>query len=486
MPLRSGLAAGVTLAAASMTGAGASSPPRSASTGALTTYGYDNARSGHDTVDPTVHGLSANPSWDASLDGSVYGQPLVYKGDVFVATENDSVYALSASTGHVAWRLHVGSTVGVAVVDTAPTLSGGCGDIDPLGITGTPVIDTATNVLYAAEETYVGASKWQDIRHWLVAISLTTHRELWHRGIDPPGGNQASHYYIPAEQQRPALTFYKNHVYVEFGGLSGDCGAYHGYVVGVPSGSPSGPLWSYQVPTQREGGIWGTGGAAVTATGDLYVATGNGNSNSLAHFDEGNSVVELSPSLLRLGYYAPANWVQLNNADWDLGSAGPIVVPNTSLLFAAGKPSNTTTVGYLMHDKLGGIGHGAVSAPACNGGGVYGADASDVLGSGASAKTFLYLACGGGTEAIEVHVTAPLSFHEVWQPSTGSPNGSPIVAGGFVWALDWNANILYAMNPTTGHVVFSRSTAGWTTSWHPRSATASSWCRRRAVSRPSA
>ena len=191
-------------------------------------------------------------------------------------------------------------------------------------------------------------------------------------------------------------------------------------------------MWSYQVPTQREGGIWGTGGAFVSASGDLYVATGNGSSNSLAHFDEGNSVVELSPTLHRLGYYAPRNWVELNNQDWDLGSASPIAVPNTSLLVAAGKPSDSGTIGYLMHDKLGGIGHGAFSGDACQ--------------------------CEN--RFIEVHVSNPLSFHEVWQPSTGTPNGSPIVAGGYVWALDWNGGTLYAMSPTSGHVVFTRATDG--------------------------
>ena len=431
--------------------------PRAALTGALTTYDYDNARSGHDTVDPPVRGLSSSPGWDDSLDGAVYGQPLVYGGDVYVATENDSIYALSAPTGHVLWKLHVGTTVSLSVLDEAPGL-GGCGDIDPLGITGTPVIDPTTNDLYAVEETLSGGDHWQDIRDWLVAVSLTTHRELWHRGIDPPDPNQASHYYIAAQQERSALTLSNQHVYVEYGGLYGDCGEYHGYVVGVPASSPSGPMWSYQVPTQREGGIWGTGGAFVSSTGDLYVATGNGSSNSLRHFDEGNSVVELSPSLHRLGFYAPHNWVALNNQDWDLGSASPIAVPNSPLLFAAGKPSASTTVGYLMHDKLGGIGHGAVSGPACDGGGVFGADASDVIGSGASAATYLYLACGGGTEAIRVHVASPLSFREVWQPSTGSPAGPPIVAGGYVWALDWGGNGLYGMSPATGHVVFMRST----------------------------
>jgi polyvinyl alcohol dehydrogenase (cytochrome) len=431
------------------------------SLGDLTTYDYGSARYGEDTVDPSIRHLSAAPSWDASLDGSVYGQPLVYNGLVYVGTENDSVYAIFAKTGKVAWRTHVGNPVSTSVVDAAPTLGGGCGDIDPLGITGTPVIDTAKNELFAAEETLQGGSTWQDIRHWLVAVSLTTHRELWHRDIDPPHANTASHYFVAAEQQRPAATLLDGRVYVEYGGLDGDCGKYHGYVVDLAE-TGRGGVGSYQVPTQAEGGIWGTGGAIVSPAGDLYVATGNGSSNSVAHFDEGNSVVELSPSLHRLGYFAPSNWVQLNDDDWDLGSASPIAVPGTSLLFAAGKPGPNGAPGYLMRDSpLGGIGHGAFTRAVCTGGsGVFGADASYVSGSGASAHVYLYVPCGNGTVAVEVHVSSPISFHLVWSPSTGSPNGPPIVAGGEVWALDWNSNLLYGMNPLTGDVDFVRSTDG--------------------------
>ena len=454
------LAAGV---AAPGAGAAGTTPLRAAASpsptlGDLTTFGYGNSRSDDDVVDPQIHGLAASASWDATLDGSVYAQPLVYDGLVYVATENDSIYALFAATGKVAWRVHVGNPVSTTVIDTAPTLGNGCGDISPLGITGTPVIDRATHELFAAEETEVGGNGWQDVRHKLVAVSLTTHHELWARNLDPPHANTANHYYIAAEQQRPAATILGARVYVEYGGLSGDCGEYHGYVVSLPTNGKGG-LESYQVPTQREGGIWGVGGAFVSPTGDLYVATGNGSSNSTAHFDEGNSVVELSPSLHRLGYYAPSDWVQLNDADWDLGSANPIAVPGTSLLFAAGKPGSDDTPGFLMRDApLGGIGHGAFAAAVCPSGGVFGADASYVSGSGRSAHVYLYAPCGGGTEAVEVHVTSPISFHRAWAPSTGDPNGPPMVGGGYVWALDWNGSELYGMNPLTGHVVFQRST----------------------------
>jgi len=430
--------------------------------GDLLTYDYDNSRSGDDPVDPRIASLSSNPAWDDNLDGADYGQPLVYDGTVYVATENDTVYALAAKSGAVRWSVHVGTPVSDSVLDSAPTLNSGCGDIDPLGITGTPVIDPVRDELFAAEETETaGGNDWERVQHWLVAVSLSTHRELWHREVDPPHPNTAATYYIAAEQQRPALTLFDGRLYVPFGGLNGDCGQYHGYVEELAEPG-TGALGTYQVPTQREGAIWATSGAMVSPQGDLYVATGNGSSDNPADFDEGDSVVELSPSLQRLGVWAPSDWLDLNEQDGDLGSAGPVQVPGTSLLFVAGKPAPDGSFGSLVREgHLGGVGRGGYTFPLCPSGGnppgVYGADASDILGSGQSARIFIYAACGSGTEAVEV-TPSPPAFHVVWQPSQGTPNGPPIVAGGLVWALDWNSNELYGMSPANGQVAVTRAT----------------------------
>lgn len=432
----------------------AGTPLGAGALGQLLTYDYGNTRSGDDPVGPPVGGLSAAPAWnDAGLDGAVYGQPLVFGGRVYVATEADSLYALSAATGRVIWKLQVGSAPSLSVVDGAPTLSGGCGDIDPLGVTGTPVIDPARGELFLAEETLVsGSSGWQGVRHWLVAVSLAGHRELWHRDVDPPGADRT--YYIPAEQQRPALTLANGRLYVPFGGLDGDCGQYHGYVVALAE-SGGGALESYQVPTQREGAVWETDGALVSAQGDLYVATGNGSASGNQPFDEGDAVIELSPSLRRLGVWAPANWSELNATDADLGSGGPVAVPGSSLLFEAGKPTGNGSFGYLMREgHLGGVGRGAYTGSVCGSGGVFGADATDVLGSGATARTLIFAPCGGGTQALEVDVAAA-TFRRLW---SGPGDGSPIVAGGLVWALNWGSGELYGMEPASGSVVVERTT----------------------------
>jgi hypothetical protein len=147
-------------------------------------------------------------------------------------------------------------------------------------------------------------------------------------------------------------------VYVPYGGLFGDCGNYHGWVVGAPASSPNGGLVSFRVPTHREGGIWAPPGASVDRAGNLYVATGNGDSSS---FDFGNAVIRLSPALRREAYFAPKVAGALNLSDTDLGSTGPLLLPSHRA-FAIGKSG----AGYLLStSRLGGIGGQLFSSHVC-------------------------------------------------------------------------------------------------------------------------
>jgi hypothetical protein len=85
-------------------------------------------------------------AFDGHIEGHVYAQPLYWRppgsdrGLIVAATESDSVYALDAATGHVVWRTAVGRPVPRAALP--------CGNIDPLGITGTPVIDATHGTVY--------------------------------------------------------------------------------------------------------------------------------------------------------------------------------------------------------------------------------------------------------------------------------------------------------------------------------------------------
>ena len=261
------------------------------------TYDYGNARDGVGPATPSLERIGTSPSWTDALPGGVYGQPLVVGNQVIVGTEDDEVFGVNGSSGAVKWHFSIGSPVAATTVRSTPGLSG-CGDIFPLGITGTPVViatgATVDEIFVAGEVQRAGTSGWHGVEHVLAAATFSSAGATirWTREIDPPGAG--STYLIPAEQQRSSLTLSGGKVYVEYGGLSGDCGRYQGYVVGVPAAG-SGPTRYFRVPTSREGAIWSTGGAAVGPTGELYVATGNSaNESPTQKFDYGDAVIGLS------------------------------------------------------------------------------------------------------------------------------------------------------------------------------------------------
>jgi len=191
------------------------------------------------------------------LDGAVYGQPLVVGAAVLVGTENDTVYALDAGSGRVRWSSHLGTPVPASALP--------CGNIDPLGITGTMVYDPATGLVFAVAETTGG-------RHTLFGLDVGTGAVRYRRAVEPPRGDRVAH------QQRAALMLLDGWVYIAYGGLAGDCAQYVGAVVGAPT-TGSAPLRSYAVPTTREGGIWAPGGGVVVG-GRLLYAVGNGESTT--------------------------------------------------------------------------------------------------------------------------------------------------------------------------------------------------------------
>src|SRR5262249_36111323 len=230
---------------------GASSPGAHPAA-AWPTFNKNAARTGVAAGLPAAGRLSQR--WTARLDGAVYGQPLVVGNMVIAATENDTVYALDSSSGKVVWRSHLGTPV--------PLSSLPCGNIDPLGITGTPVYNRDNGLVYAVAET-------TGYHHVLFGLAVSDGSVKVERDIPAPDGHPRD------DQQRPALAIAGGRVYVAFGGLAGDCEQYIGSVVGIPL-SGGGPLVSWHTPTSRMGAVWATGGPVVGPGGDLWLATGNG------------------------------------------------------------------------------------------------------------------------------------------------------------------------------------------------------------------
>lgn len=391
-------------------------PTTSSSTsgGNWTTYHGGNARTGYY---PTGPFSLVQEKWSApvTLDGQVYAEPLVCGNTIIAATEEDTVYAINATSGGILWQTSLGTPVSSSQLP--------CGDINPSGITGTPVIDVTTGIIYVVAFA-------QPVVHTLYGLYLKNGTVQSHVVVDPPGVSPT------VEQQRGALALENGIVYIPFGGLYGDCGQYHGFVIGAPSNGSS-DLLSYQVPTQREGAIWGGAGFGFAANGSLYVATGNGASDT--DFDFGDSVIELTPQLKEEGYFAPSNWVQLNDEDLDLGSVAPTVLPDGNV-FEVGKEG----VGYLLSGtQLGGIGGQVGEQPICTGSGAYGATAR--------VGTTIFVPCTDGLYDISVGAT---NFTTVWQ-STNFDACSPVVTGDIVWSVDQNSGKLNAFYTSNGTQFFS-------------------------------
>jgi outer membrane protein assembly factor BamB len=384
------------------------------------TYHCEYTRDGVDNKESSIR--SPSVSWTSqTLDGDIYAEPLVAFGKVFVATENDSIYALNASTGSIVWRTNVGT----------PVTSGlPCGDINPLGITGTPVIDLLTKTIYLVGEVVGGA-------HYLFGLNTDTGSIVFMRNIDPPGSTPID------QQQRAALALNDGIVYVAMGGLDGDCGNYHGWVVGAQLNDSS-KLLTFEVASASsdlEGGIWEVGGTSISSNGNLYIATGNSRDGT-QNYDYGDGVIQLSPTLQVLSYFAPADYQSLNQQDTDLGSTGPILLGNSTYLFQIGKEG----VGYILNkSNLGGFNAPVFSAQVCNGG--YSADSYY--------DSYIYVPCSNGLMALKFQASSTqASFSSAWN-STTFTSGAPIVSGGAVWTIDTDSGTLFAFDPASGATLFS-------------------------------
>ena len=315
---------------------------------------------------PVAAQAHLDTTFSATVSGAVYAQPLYWQppggaAELIVATENDIVYALDAATGEQNWATTLGTPVPLANLP--------CGNIDPRGITGTPVIDPTSGTVYleALVQTTTGP------RHQVFGLSLATGQVVAGWPVDVAAGAAALQ--IPfnngPQGQRSALTLADGKVFVPYAGLDGDCGVYSGMLVGVGTQSPAVfGAWATKI---AGGGSWGLGGAAFDGVA-LYLTTGNSfprygtNNNGQPVAKQGwggeEAVMRLMPTLADpsspADYFAPANWIYLDAADLDLGgtSAIPLNVPvalssASPRVLALGKDGNA----YLLDRRnLGGIG----------------------------------------------------------------------------------------------------------------------------------
>jgi hypothetical protein len=317
---------------------------------------FTQARAAGLKIDPTFAG--------AMVTGNVYAQPLYLAGrgntpdEIIIATESNLVYAFAAATGAQLWRRSVG---------TAVTAGLPCGNIatngNSLGITGTPVIDAETRTIYLDAMT---ADSTVTAKHFVHALNADTGAEQigWPAaGVDvnATASYGGTPFNSQVQNQRAALALVGGKVFVPYGGHNGDCGAYHGWVVGVDalpaaagSFTPTVNAWATRAVG---GGIWGSSGIAsdgsslVFATGNSKYSAVSGGSSSGddgGAWGDSETVFKFPLTLTEpaqtatADYFVPDNWIALDDADQDLGGTAPmlVTVPGgtpSSLVVALGK-----------------------------------------------------------------------------------------------------------------------------------------------------
>ena len=346
------------------------------------THHNDNLRTGANLSETVLTTANVNPIqfgevFSYALDGIAFTSPLYvanvsipnqgYHNVVYVATENDSVFAFDAdgTSPNPLWQTSfINPAAGVTTVPASDT--GETSDIPiQIGITGTPVIDPATNTLYVVAKTKEVSGGNTSYVHRLHALDITTGAEKFGGPVvitaSVPGtGEGTSGGQIPFnnlyQNQRVGLLLSNGVVYFAFGS-HGDNGPWHGWVMGYNATTLQQTMEYNVTPNSYGGGVWQSGGGLSTDSSlDLYFTTGNGGFDvSLGGTDYGQSVEKLSPSGTVADYFTPYDQTFLEANDLDPASAGPALLvdqsgPYPHLLVTSGKSG---TIYVINRDNMG-------------------------------------------------------------------------------------------------------------------------------------
>ncbi|HVN92112.1 MAG TPA: Ig-like domain-containing protein [Terracidiphilus sp.] len=347
----------------------------------IATWHVDNNRSGLNDKETILTPSNVSPTtfgklFSCPVDGYVYGEPLILSKQtingavhnvLYVATENDSVYAYDADTcggGTPLWKVSVLKAGETPLADEAI--------LPYVGITSTPVIDTSTGTLYvvSTEESSAGGT------FRLSALDIAT-------GAEKFGGPVTINASVAATNsdsvngvqtldtsclQRTALLLANGKIYVGFGGChSGWLLAYNAKTlaqVGVFNASPNA---NGEGNFASAGGIWmGGAGPVADSSGNVYVTTGNGPWDGQSAW--GDSVLKFGPTpvagangtMQPIDYFTPSVYQFMDCFDADLAAGGLLLVPGTTTLIAGGKTGalylvNSSSLGHETSNDAGAI-----------------------------------------------------------------------------------------------------------------------------------
>jgi len=341
------------------------------------TYHNDKARTGANSREfalmaATVTTATFGKLFSCAVDGAVYAQPLWVRGlsiagrihnVIFVATQHDSVYAFDADASPCItyWHAHLldalhGGTGGEKPViwNDVGNVGFRCfGDIYPeVGVTGTPVIDPATNTIYVVSASEIPGPDSGNCAfppypffHRLHALDLVTGNERPNAPVtiaaSSPGVGGTVTFTSQYHHNRSGLALANNTVYVAFAAHE-DQGPYHGWLIAYNAADLTQPPSIFNTtPNGGSGGIWASGGApAIDNAGDVYVTTGNGLFDALplpSSYDYGDSILRVHPflgitpngvNLGVAGYFTPDDQAFLEKVDGDLGSGSAVLLPD--------------------------------------------------------------------------------------------------------------------------------------------------------------
>jgi outer membrane protein assembly factor BamB len=397
--------------------------------------------------------LTRDTNFNGAIVGAVYAQPLYIEGGprgravVIAVTESNNVYALDAANGSIVWHTNVGPAVSSGLL---------CGDVQPTGISGTPVVDLPSRSLFFNAMSY---DTNHLPKHFIYSLNVDTGslNPGWPVNVDSNAVSGSIMFNSLSQGERGALTIIGTNLYVPYGGLYGDCGTYHGWIVGVPLTSPTNVMaWA---TSANGGGAWSVGGIASDGV-DPYLATGN--TMGASTWAGGEAIIHFLPNLILTNgvtnYWAPLNWSTLDNEDLDIGGSGPLIVDvpeatPSKLVVALGKDGNC----YLLNrTNLGGVSMPVASAHVA-GGSIIQAAASYTTSNG----TYVVFANANNLYALRIGATNPPTITNVWTKSENG-RGSPFVTSTdgtnnvIVWGIGSESDQrLHAFDADTGTNIFT-------------------------------
>ncbi|MFZ0412289.1 MAG: hypothetical protein WBS18_11750 [Candidatus Acidiferrales bacterium] len=440
----------------------------------VTTYHDDLSRDGVNAQEyalttANVATATFGKLFSCPADGAIYAQPLWVAGVtasgakhnlVVVATQRDSLYAFDADASPCATLWHAnlidsahGGTAGETPVPSGSGnsvgIGGGSGDITPeVGVTGTPVIDPATNTVYVVSKSVIASGPTFFQR--LHAIDLTSGNEKFNGpatiAATFPGTNDGgtTDTFKPGPQnQRPGLALVNGVVYIAWASHE-DHPNYYGWLIGYNAATLAQASVLNVTPNVGYGGIWMSGAApAADASNNLYIITANGgfdaNSGTAPNNDYGDTFLKLGGGLSVSDWFTPSNQMSDENNDQDFGAGGAAIVvdqasgPTPHLVIGGGKD------GYLYllsRDNMGHLGDSNAWQRFSFG--------APIFSTGAFWKNSFYLAgVGGALTAYPLNTTTDMlgAASSVSATRYGFPGTSPSISAtgttnGIVWTLD--------------------------------------------------